>query len=164
MFVVDTNVLVYAANQDAPEGEACLELLNAWRTQAVPWYSTWPILYELLRVTTHPRVFPRPLSLAQAWRFVEALLATPNLRILVPTPRHAQVAAAVFGEVPRLAGSVLHDLHTVVLMREHGVRRIYTRDADFRRFSDIEVVDPLAGGSAGQSGLARRRPPAPSKR
>jgi predicted nucleic acid-binding protein len=28
-------------------------------------------------------------------------------------------------------------------MREHGIRAIYTRDADFHRFPGIEVRDPL---------------------
>ena len=28
-------------------------------------------------------------------------------------------------------------------MREHGVRRIYTRDTDFHRLPFLEVVDPL---------------------
>lgn len=31
----------------------------------------------------------------------------------------------------------------MLVMREHGLRRIYTRDTDFRRFPDIEVIDPL---------------------
>jgi predicted nucleic acid-binding protein len=30
-------------------------------------------------------------------------------------------------------------------MREHGVRRICTRDADFSRFPFLEVIDPLLG-------------------
>jgi predicted nucleic acid-binding protein len=29
-------------------------------------------------------------------------------------------------------------------MREHGIRRLYTRDTDFHRFPFIEVLDPLA--------------------
>jgi uncharacterized protein len=29
-------------------------------------------------------------------------------------------------------------------MREHGIKRIITRDTDFHRFSFLEVVDPLA--------------------
>jgi predicted nucleic acid-binding protein len=37
----------------------------------------------------------------------------------------------------------VHDLHTAVLMREHGISRIVTRDADFRRFRFLDVVDPL---------------------
>jgi predicted nucleic acid-binding protein len=28
-------------------------------------------------------------------------------------------------------------------MREHGVRRTYTRDTDFHRFPVLEPVDPL---------------------
>jgi predicted nucleic acid-binding protein len=32
----------------------------------------------------------------------------------------------------------------VALMREHGVRMLYTRDTDFHRFPGIEVRDPLS--------------------
>jgi predicted nucleic acid-binding protein len=28
----------------------------------------------------------------------------------------------------------MHDAHTAVLMREHGIRTIFTRDSDFHRF------------------------------
>jgi predicted nucleic acid-binding protein len=30
-------------------------------------------------------------------------------------------------------------------MREHGIRRICTRDADFHRFPFLEVIDPANG-------------------
>jgi predicted nucleic acid-binding protein len=36
----------------------------------------------------------------------------------------------------------MHDLTTAVLMREHGVRRIYTRDTDLHRFPFLEPLDP----------------------
>jgi predicted nucleic acid-binding protein len=42
------------------------------------------------------------------------------------------------------AMDVLHDAHTAILMREHGIRRLVTRDGDFRRFPFLDVVDPLA--------------------
>ena len=44
-----------------------------------------------------------------------------------------------------------HDAETAVLMREHGIRRICTRDTDFHRFSFIEVVDPLVADPQGMS-------------
>jgi predicted nucleic acid-binding protein len=81
---------------------------------------------------------------AKAWRFVEDLLASPGLRVLTATDRHAAVAAEVFASLPHLSGNLMHDAHTAVLMREHGVRRIYTRDTDFHRFPFLEPVDPLA--------------------
>lgn len=143
MFVVDTNVLVYAANSDSPEHERCRELLEQWRTGNVPWYSTWTILYEFVRVVTHPRVLPRPLRAERAIGFVEAVLASPAHSVLVESPRHLAVARDVVAGVPALAGNLVHDFHTAVLMREHGVYRVYTRDADFRRFSFLEVIDPL---------------------
>ncbi len=60
MFLVDTNILVYAANQAVPEHAVCRKLVEKWRNQSPPWYLTWKIIYEFLRVTTHPRVMPRP--------------------------------------------------------------------------------------------------------
>ena len=36
---------------------------------------------------------------------------------------------------------VVPDAHLVALMRQNGVRRIYTRDQSFRRFAGIEVLD-----------------------
>ena len=47
-------------------------------------------------------------------------------------------------EIPHLVGNLMHDAHTGVLMREHGIRRIYTRDTNFHRFPLLEPVDPLS--------------------
>lgn len=144
MVVVDTNVLVYAADADSPFHAACRDWLERQRGRADAWYTTWAILYEFLRVTTHPRVMQRPWSAEAAWGFIAALLASPGLAVLVPTQRHAEIAAQVIAELPHLAGNLFHDAHTAVLMREHGIRRIVTRDTDFHRFPFLEPIDPGA--------------------
>jgi toxin-antitoxin system PIN domain toxin len=144
MFVVDTNVLVYAADESAPEHARCRALVEAWRRRNGAWYVTWGIAYEFLRVVTHARVMRHPWAIADGARFLAVLLASPSLGILVPTDRHARVLADVVTEVPGLAGNVLHDAQTAVLMREHGIRRICTRDTDFHRFPFLEPIDPLA--------------------
>lgn len=143
MFVVDTNVLVYAANRDAPEHSACRERLERWRASAGAWYLTWGICYEFLRVTTHPRVFPRPLVVGEAWEFLESVLSSSGASFLVPAERHVDVLSELLDEMPELGGNLLHDAATVVLMREHGIHRIYTRNMDFHRFPGIEPLDPL---------------------
>lgn len=144
MFLVDTNVLVYAADADSPFHARCRERLEEWRREPGAWYVTWGILYEFLRITTHPRVMRRPWSGQEAWRFVAALLASPGLDVLVQTDRHEAVAELVFAEVQNLGGNLVHDAHTAVLMREHGVRRIVTRDTDFYRFPFLTPEEPLA--------------------
>ena len=144
MFVVDTNVLLHAANTAAPEHARCRELLDSWRRQPYPWHVTWGILYEFVRVATHPRVFPRPWGAVPAWSFVQSLLRSPGLSVLQETSRHSDVARAVLAGRPPMAGNLVFDAHTAVLMREHGVSRIYTRDTAFHSFPFVEVVDPLA--------------------
>jgi toxin-antitoxin system PIN domain toxin len=143
VFVVDTNVLVYAADADAPEHGPCRSALEGWRRGRTPWYLTWGIVYEFMRVVTHPRVLRVPFETAGALSFLEALLASPSLSILSETPRHLEVLMDVVNEVPLLAGNLYHDAHTAALMREHGVRSIVTRDTAFHRFGFLEVVDPL---------------------
>jgi len=143
VLLVDTNVLVYAANIDSQFHEPCRDWLARQRTRPDAWFTTWPILYEFLRVTTHPRVMRRPWTVAAAWQFVTALLASPGLGMLVQTQRHAEVAEAVLSELPHLSGNLIHDTHTAILMREHGVARICTRDTDFSRLPFLEVIDPV---------------------
>lgn len=86
----------------------------------------------------------RPWAVGQAWRFVQTLLAAPGAAVLAATDRHADVAEEILLGAPAVAGNLLHDAHTAILMKEHGIRRIYTRDTDFHRFPFLEPVDPLA--------------------
>jgi predicted nucleic acid-binding protein len=114
VIVIDTNILVYAADADSAWHARSRDWLEHQRGRPDAWYTTWPILYEFMRVTTHPRVMKQPWSAPHAWEFVSALLGSPGLGVL------AQPA---------------------ILMREHGIRRICTRDANFHRFAFLEVVD-----------------------
>lgn len=143
MFVVDTNVLVYAADGSVPEHARCRALVEQWRRRHGAWFLTWGIAYEFLRVVTHPRVMRQPWTMAAGVSFLAALRDSPGLTFLVPTNRHAAVLQEVVAEVPGLAGNIIHDAQTAALMREHGIRRICTRDTDFHRFPFLEPVDPL---------------------
>ena len=66
-----------------------------------------------------------------------------GVSLLLPPRRHAAVLEQTVRELPDIRGNQMHDMHTAVLMREHGVSRICTRDTDFHRFPFLTVVDPL---------------------
>ncbi|HEY5491498.1 MAG TPA: TA system VapC family ribonuclease toxin [Gemmatimonadaceae bacterium] len=143
MFVVDTNILIYATDRRSPFHDGCRVSLERWRRQTGPWYLTWGIVYEYLRVVTHPRVLARPLSLAQAWSFIDSLLASPGMEVLLPTIRHVDVLRQIVHELPQLSGNIMHDAETATLMHEHGIKVIISRDVHFHRFPFLERRDPI---------------------
>lgn len=142
MIAVDTNILIYAVDRSAFGHVVCRQLLQSLQSGGTDWFLTWGVVYEFLRVTTHPKVFRTPLSGPAAFGYLRTLLASPNAKVLEETNRHSEFLGKTLEEVPDLAGNILFDVHTDVLLREHGVRRIYTRDAHFRRFSFLEPIDP----------------------
>ena len=143
MFVVDTNLLIYAAIREFKEHDRADKLLTDWGTAAEPWHITWSVAYEFMRVVTHRAPFPRPLTFAEAWGFIESLRSSPSFGILVETERHAEVVRDLTREYPHASGNRLHDLHIAALMREHGVVEIRTADLGFHQFKFLRVVNPL---------------------
>lgn len=143
MFVVDTNLLLYAVNPDSPDHAAAHDCVDGWRRGERSWFLTWSIIYEFLRVSTHPKMFPQPLDLPRARAWIAALLAGRSASVLGPTDRHLTVLEEVVARHPRLRGNIVHDLHTAVLMREHGIVEIRTADTDFHQFPFLTVVNPL---------------------
>ena len=137
-------VLFDAAVESSEFHVLCSERLDLWRRERSSVLLTWNVCYEFLRITTHPRgVLRAPWTPTRAWEFLGSLLSTPGFGLLLATPRHGAVLAQTLADVPEAGGNLIYDLHTAVLMREHGVRRICTRDRDFERFPFLEVVNPL---------------------
>jgi toxin-antitoxin system PIN domain toxin len=143
LFVVDTNLLLYAADQFSAAHKRMRSLLTLWGSSNEAWFGTWSVVYEFLRVATHRSVFAHPLTFADAWNWIEGLRSSPSFGILVETDRHAEVVRDLTREHPHMSGNRLHDLHIAALMREHGVVEIRTADTDFHEFKFLRVVNPL---------------------
>ena len=141
--VIDTNLLLYAANRDGAEYPVAHSFLGGILEDAGVWYLTDGICYEFLRVATHRRVFPSPLTAVEAMGFLEVLLGHPGISLLRPGQGHWRVLRRVLQTLHAPAGNLFFDVRTVALMREHGVRRIYTADTDLLQFEGIEVINPL---------------------
>ena len=45
-------------------------------------------------------------------------------------------------ELP-VPGNLVPEAHLAALQRLHGIKSLYTRERDFRKFSGLEVRDPL---------------------
>ena len=142
-FIVDANVFIHAVNAASASQPAARAFLDQHWSLMTAWCTTWPILYEFLRVTTHPSVFPRPLEPSQALEFVTRLAQNPSVTLLGGGDAHIETLAKTIGTLRRPSGSIYHDLHTVALMAEYGVPEIITADTGFHRFPGIKVTNPL---------------------
>jgi toxin-antitoxin system PIN domain toxin len=141
--IIDTNIFLYAANKDSDEYPAAVEFLSEAASSPAPWFLTEGIIYEFLRVSTHPKVFPKPLGWKESMRFLKPFLESDNFIILTAEERHWQLLDEVVAPLTHPSGNLFFDIRTVVLMREHGIREIYTTDTDFLQFSRIKVLNPL---------------------
>ncbi|HEX6562733.1 MAG TPA: TA system VapC family ribonuclease toxin [Chthoniobacterales bacterium] len=141
--VIDTNILLYAANSAASQNDRCRSFLEESVASGDICFLPENVVYEFLRVATHPRVFPNPLEASDALKFVSAMLAVANFRTLSAGDNHWQVFRALVMELGEPSGNFFFDVHTVALMREHGIRRIATADADFFKFRGLEIINPV---------------------
>jgi len=139
--VFDTNILLDTANRDSPFHEICQRRLFRGRSNGAPAFLPWSVCYEFLREATHTHGLPSPWTTEGALGFLNDLMASSGFEPLAATSRHASVLEQTLRELPDLRDSVMHDVHIAVLMREHGISRICTRDRGFRRFPFLTVVD-----------------------
>jgi toxin-antitoxin system PIN domain toxin len=141
-YTLDANVLLYASDEASPLHARSLEVVTRAAQGPEIVYLFWPAIMAYMRIATHPAVFARPLSIADAVANIAALIGRPH----VQTPGEQERFWQRFGEVVADAGpsgNLVSDAHLVSLMVENGVRTIWTHDRDYRRFRGIEVRDPF---------------------
>lgn len=141
--ILDANLLLYARNSADPRharaARVVEDALNGPRRVGLPWQT----LTAFLRIATHPRVFPEPLTAADAADQVEEWLGAPSAWVPVPTPRHDEVFLQLVRDL-RITGPLVSDAHLAALAIEHGVA-IWSSDTDFARFDGLAWRNPLRG-------------------
>jgi toxin-antitoxin system PIN domain toxin len=142
VIVVDANVLLYAVN----ESSAHHRRARAWLDGALNGQETlgfsWTVLLAFLRLSTHPRVFPRPLAIPDAAAIVRDWLAQTVAVAVHPTPRHIDVLAGLLSESGAF-GNLVNDAHLAALAIEHNAVLI-SFDTDFARFGGLRWEQPPA--------------------
>lgn len=142
-FAVDANLLLYASDTDSPWHDAAVRRLDEVALGPEIVHLFWPTVMAYLRIATHPAVFARPLSHADARANIQALLDLPHVQTAGEQDAFWGRFAEVANDVSP-TGNLVPDAHLVALMLENGVRTILTRDRDYRKFRGITIRDPFA--------------------
>ncbi len=138
----DVNVLLYASDASSPVHSAARAFLEQVASGGDLLCLAWPTVMSYLRIATHPRIFASPLTPAEALGNVEALAHLPRVRLLAEEPGFLEVYREVTSGFP-VRGNLVPDAHLAALLKQHGVRTLFTRDSDFRKFGFLETRDPF---------------------
>ncbi len=141
-YSVDANVLLYASDTSSPKHAEAIRFLKQRASDPDLFCIAWSTLIAFLRIATHPRIFARPLSPDDALGNVESLLRLPRVRTLSEGEGFLEIYREVTARFP-VRGNLVPDAHLAALLRQYGVRRLYTVDRDFRKFDFLEVADPF---------------------
>jgi toxin-antitoxin system PIN domain toxin len=141
-YSVDVNILLYASDTSSPKHAEAIRFLKQRASDPDLFCIAWSTLIAFLRIATHPGIFAQPLSPDDALRNVESLLSLPRVRLLSEGEGFLEVYREVTARFP-VRGNLVPDAQLAALLRQHGVRRLYTVDRDFRKFDFLEVADPF---------------------
>jgi hypothetical protein len=148
MKLPDANVLLYALDDTSARHAGAKAWLDATLSGAEEVGFAWVVLLAVLRLTTKPAVFARPLRTAEAFDIVDEWLAQPCASVLHPTIRHMSLLRG-FLVAAGTAGNLVTDAHLAALSVEYGAE-VVTYDADYARFPGVQAVNPdtdVAGSS-----------------
>ncbi|HEY8269585.1 MAG TPA: PIN domain-containing protein [Pseudobdellovibrionaceae bacterium] len=98
---------------------------------------------ETLRILTHPKVFESPLKIAKAISVFSDLLESYNIRILEEDINWWRLLPEIEKQIPGLKGSEIFDARIATCLKQNNVKRIFTRDSDFKKYSFLQVTRPL---------------------
>jgi toxin-antitoxin system PIN domain toxin len=142
VILVDANLLLYAANHDAPEHDVARSWLDAQLNGSVRVGLPWPSLIAFVRIASNPAILQRAVAPAVAWRQVQQWLARDVVWIPVPGAAHGDVLTTLLTERV-ISSRLVPDAHLAALAIEHGLTLCST-DGDFARFPGLRWENPLA--------------------
>ena len=141
-FAIDANLLLYASDEESQWHATAVQTLDEVALGPEIVHLFWPTVMAYLRIVTHPAVFARPLSHADARSNIQALLDLPHVQTSGESDAFWRRFSEVADDVAP-TGNLVPDAHLVALMLENGVRTIMTHDRDYRKFRGISVRDPF---------------------
>jgi predicted nucleic acid-binding protein len=136
---IDTNILIYATDNESPFHAKSLGMLNRLMTDGTECVISPQIVREYLVVSTRevsPDDPARSAALSNIEKFVEAFTVLDENRATV-----AKLQTIV--DKSDVGGKQIHDANIVAVMQAHGVKRLVTHNLDdFRAYAQwIEITN-----------------------
>jgi toxin-antitoxin system PIN domain toxin len=142
VILVDTNLLVYAAAAELPQHERARSWLDRQLNGITGVGMPWSSLLGFVRLISNPRLFTRPVSVADAWGQVERWSSLLPVWVPQPAERHSEILSRLISQAGR--SDLVPDAHLAALALEYDLT-LMTTDRDFARFDGLRWENPIAG-------------------
>ena len=142
-FSIDVNLLVYASDEGSPHHQLARSFLDRCVAGRELLCIAWSTAMSYVRIVTHPGILAAPLHPSEALTNLSSLIELPNVRMLTEQPGFIAAYIEVTGGEP-FRGRLVPDAHLAAILLQNDVRKLFTNDSGFRRFSFLTVQNPLA--------------------
>jgi toxin-antitoxin system PIN domain toxin len=135
MYLLDVNVVLAAHRADHPNHPVVRPWFDKLLAGAEPFTVPTTVWASFLRLATHRRIFEVPTPRAEAFEFIESVVAQPHHLTAAPARRHLALLRQLCTEADAV-GDLVPDAVLAAIAVEHGCE-VATMDRDFARFTSV---------------------------
>jgi predicted nucleic acid-binding protein len=140
---VDTNILMYATNEAAPEKESAQKLVREMLHQPDHWILAEQVLIELYGLLRNSAVLEKPLTADRAWNIVSFYRERARLQVCCYELDYWPALGSIL-KSRRFPVRKTFDAVLAVTLLANDVDSFYTRNTkDFAQFGFKKVVNPI---------------------
>jgi len=141
--LIDTNILVYANNEDSPYHNTSKELIENALNGNIKAALAIQNLVELYAIITDKKRVEHPLPPDKAKRLIDFYGSNNHISIICPTHHTVNTIIKLIGKYRPLGQSIFDHL-LVATMLDNNVNQIYTANSKhFESFGFLKVMNPL---------------------
>ena len=134
---IDTNILVYLANEDSPFHLGATEMFKKIAGKCELWISR-QVLREYAVVMTRPGIVEKPLSSKDVASDIEKW---ESIFLIADETEETTRTLVQLIKSYDIKGKKVHDTNIVATMIGNSIQTLFTLNADdFRKFIEIELV------------------------
>ena len=140
--LLDTNILVYAADETSPFHQSAVALREKGLRNEISLCICPQVLNEFFAIATNPRRVSSPRTQKEAILEMEKYFHSKNILKIYPGP---EIIDRIIDLLKRheITKQEIFDLQLVATMLSNNVTRLYTyNQEDFYKFKEIEVLSP----------------------
>lgn len=141
MILPDANLLLYAYDQSSPFHPKAAAWCENIMGSPSPVILLPVVVFGFVRISTHPRIFTNPLSVAEASDHVRSWMGRKQVRLHDMLLEDVDAALALL-EAAGTAGNLTTDAQIAAVALRLDAE-VHTADLDFGRFAGVRFSNPL---------------------